>query len=243
VTWLRGYRLFTTWQLEAVLVVMIILIPVQFLVSGLLAVGLGFVVPEIDPETALYLSTGAPTVAILIVGMVVLPNTLSQEKETGAADFYRTLPIPSAVRLASQLTPQLVVAIPGAVLALLVASAYFDFALDPSPLVVVALVAVALTGAAIGILAATVSPGPLVTNMITNVLVFFVMLFSPINFPLERLPDWLQSVHGVLPLKSMAELVRSTLIGAPTAAGDWLFVLGWALGGFVLSASLAARRG
>ena len=239
---LRSYRLLTTWQLEAVIVPMLILMPVQFLLSGLLAIGLGFIAPEIDATTARYLATGAPTVSILLVGMVVLPQQQSNEKANGADAFYRTLPAAAPVRLAAQLTPHLITALPGAVLALIVASWHFDFPLAPSPLALVALMTIALTGAAIGNVIAVVSPHPIVTTVITNIALFFVMLFSPINFPIERLPGWLQAVHEVLPIAPMAELARSTLVGSSTSATDWLQVVAWALGSFVASSTLSARR-
>jgi ABC-2 type transport system permease protein len=135
-----------------------------------------------------------------------------------------------------------VVALPGSLLALLVASWHFHFSLDPSPLALVALGLVALTGTAIGNVIAVVSPHPQVTNLFTNITVFFLFLFSPINFPIDRLPEWLQSLHSVLPVEPMAELVRSTLTGAPTAIGDWVYVSVWAVGSFLLSATLGARR-
>jgi ABC-2 type transport system permease protein len=71
---------------------------------------------------------------------------------------------------------------------------------------------------------------------------FFVMLFSPINFPAERLPSWLQAVHNVLPIEAMAELVRSTLTGGRTTVGQWAHVLVWAVVSFTISAVLSSRR-
>ncbi len=239
---LRSYRLLSTFELDAIRAQLVFLLPIQFLLSAALAVGLGFLIPDIDAESARYLSTGAPTIALLTIGMVVLPSIISQQKVTGQDEFYRTLPIPAPITLAAQLTPSILTSLPGALLSLVVASRYFDFTLDPSPMAIVALVFVAMTGCAIGTAVAAVSPHPQVTMLLTNILVFFVMLFSPINFPVERLPDWLERLHAVLPIESMAELVRSTLTGVPTHAGDWLLVGTWAIGSFLLSAALMARR-
>jgi ABC-2 type transport system permease protein len=240
---LRAYRLLVTWQLEAVVIVMTVLMPIQFLLSGLLAVGLGYLAPEIDPATAIYLSTGAPTVSVLLVGMVVLPQQQSQDKTTGGHDFYRTLPVSPVVRLAAFLTPHLISSLPGALLSLLVASWYFDFSLQLGPELIVALMCVALCGAAIGNAVAIVSPHPIVTTVMTNILLFFVMLFSPINYPVERLPGWLESVHRVLPVESMAELVRASLTDATATGGEWLKVIAWSVGAFAVSAAFSARRG
>jgi ABC-2 type transport system permease protein len=239
---LRDYRLLATWEFEAILPQLTVIFPIQFLFPVLLSIGLGFFVPGLDGETARYLSTGAPTIAVLMIGLVVLPNQFAQRKQTGETEFYRTLPIAPPVALAASLTPPILVALPGSFLALLVAAWHFDFSLDPSPLALVAIALVTLTGAAIGNAIAAVSSHPQVTNLLTNVIVFFIFLFSPINFPIENLPGWLQSLHEVLPIEPMAELVRSTLTGASTAAGDWLYVAIWAVGSFLLSATVSSRR-
>ena len=239
---LQSYRLLATWQLEAVLGPILVMIPIQFMLSGALAIGLGYLVPELDATAAQYLSTGAPTIAVLTVGLVVLPQQLAQEKITGGAEFHRTVPAPAVVRMAAVLTPHIVTTLPGALLALFVAAAHFDFDISPSPLALVALAFVALGGAAIGIALAAVSPHPMLTSVLTNVFLFFVMLFSPVNFPIERLPDALQSVHEVLPVEPMAVLVRSTLTGVATETSDWVRVAVWSVTAFVISTALSARR-
>lgn len=239
---LADYRLMATMQLEGIRAQMIFIAPVQFLLTGSLAIGLGFLIPNIDPNVARYLSTGAPTVSVLLVGLVVLPQELARLHESGADDFLRSLPVRPGVRLLAALTPHLVLSLPGASLSLAVASWYFDFTLHPNPLALVALAFVALTGAAIGNAVAAVIRQPLATSVVSNVLMFFVMLFSPINFPAERLPGWLQALHHVLPLEAMADLVRRTLSGMTTDAADWLHVAAWALASFAISARSAARR-
>lgn len=241
-TALRDYGRLTRWEWESILPQLVVIGPIQFLFPVLLAIGLGFLVPGLDAESARYLSTGAPTIALLMLGLVVLPNTVSQREQTGQDEFYRTLPIAPTVVLAASLTPPVLVALPGSLLALVVAAWHFHFSLDPSVLALVALGFVSLTGAAIGNAIASVSPGPQVTNLLTNVIVFFIFLFSPINFPIDRLPDWLQSLHVFLPIEPMAELVRSSLTGEATRLGDWMFVGAWAIGSFALSAALAVRR-
>ena len=40
-------------------------------------------------------------------------------------------------------------------------------------------------------------------------------MFSPINFPADRLPEWLRAIHRVLPFESMARVVRDTLTTPP----------------------------
>jgi ABC-2 type transport system permease protein len=241
-TVVRDYRILATWELEAIKPQMSFLIPVQFLLSASLAIGLGFLIPDIDPISAQYLSTGAPTIALLTIGMLVIPQTLSTRKQTGQEDFYKALPIASTVSLAATVTVPVLTSLPGSLLSLVVSAWYFGFTLDPSPLALVAMAFVALVGTSVGAAIGSLSVHPMVTNLITNVLLFFVMLFSPINFPAERLPEWLQTIHQILPIEAMANLVRSTLTGAPTQGSDWLLAGVWAIGGFAISAAIATRR-
>ncbi len=239
---LRGYRLLLIWHVETVLFPLTLMIPTQVCLSAFLAIGLGFIAPSIDHTTAAYLSTGSPMIAVLVVGMVVLPQQLSQDEATGAAEYYSTLPVPSPARLAAQLTPQLLTTLPGAAVTLLVAADYYHFDLHPTPAIIPTFVAIALCGAALGNAIATVSPHPIVTSVLTNVALFFVMLFSPINFPAQRLPEWLQDLHRALPIESMANLARAGLLGGHAATRDWLVLGLWAAVAFVASASLSARR-
>jgi ABC-2 type transport system permease protein len=37
-----------------------------------------------------------------------------------------------------------------------------------------------------------------------NRTVFIVMMFSPVMYPVEQLPGWLQAVHQVFPIRYMA---------------------------------------
>ena len=50
--------------------------------------------------------------------------------------------------------------------------------------------------------------------MISQVLVVFVLMLSPLNFPVDRLPDWLPTTHPVLPVQAMGEIIRGTIAGA-----------------------------
>jgi len=41
--------------------------------------------------------------------------------------------------------------------------------------------------------------------------VIFILMFSPLNFPADRLPGWLAAIHNVLPIQAMGEVMRGTL--------------------------------
>lgn len=72
--------------------------------------------------------------------------------------------------------------LPGLVVALVVARWHYDLALSVSPLVVLAVLLVGLTATGIGYAIASFVP-PMITLLLTNLLLFGALMFSPVNFP------------------------------------------------------------
>jgi energy-coupling factor transporter ATP-binding protein EcfA2 len=83
-----------------------------------------------------------------------------------------------------------------------------------------------------------------IANLITQVLVVFVLMFSPLNFPPERLPDWLAAIHSVLPIQAMGEVIRGTVAGNsfPMAVGPFLLLGTWCAVAFGLTGLVLTRR-
>src|SRR5438105_6857005 len=85
--WLASYRLLLLWQARRFrpVVAMLVVIPV---VLGLgIVYGLSFLLPHIDARTALFPSTGAPTLALLIMALNVVPPEPAQAKLTGPYEY------------------------------------------------------------------------------------------------------------------------------------------------------------
>jgi ABC-2 type transport system permease protein len=85
---------------------------------------------------------------------------------------------------------------------------------------------------------------PIVVNLITNTLVFVVLLFSPIVFPASHLPPWLMEIHRFLPFYAMAQVVRAGLTDGIVVdvARSYVVLIIWTLIGWGLTASVIARR-
>jgi ABC-2 type transport system permease protein len=205
--------------------------------------GLAFLIPDVDAKSALYLSTGAPTLSMLILGLTVVPQEVSQAKLTGRLDWFATLPVPRLAPLASEITYWLLASLPGTVLALVVASYRFDFQLDVSLAVVPAIALVAATASAVGY-ALAVASKPQLTQQIASFVSIGILLFSPVNFPADQLPDALQAVHRVLPVEAMADVVRWSLTGqyVDSPATAFAVVSCWCVGALLLGARVATRR-
>lgn len=233
------------WQLAQVGPLLPLVVIVQALMAAGIVVGFGFIIPDIDGPTALHLATGAPTILLLTVGLVIVPQSVGQSRVNGTFAYLRTLPVPRPLLLVTQLAVWSLVALPSVVVAVLAGVWRFDLelALDVPVLVTTAgLVMVSAT--AVGYMIAVTLP-PMLAQLVSQALVFFVLLFSPITFPAARLPGWFQQVHDVLPVRPAADLLRAGLASGthPVDGGDLAVLLAWGVVGVGLSVRALVRRG
>ena len=238
----RQTLLLVQWQLRRQSQYLPLMVVVQVFMAVTTVVGYGLLVGDPDPATALFLATGAPTITLITVGIVMTPQMVSQARTEGSLDWMRTLPVPRTAFLVSDLLVWTLIALPGMALGILAGVLRFDIHLSIAPWFLSATVLVSLTSAAVGYGMATVLP-PQLANLLTQALVFIVLLFSPVSYPAERMPAWLQSAHEWLPIEPMAQLVRAGLAQDTfTMPGRSLVVLlVWGVGS-VAAASVALRR-
>ncbi|NLG20333.1 MAG: ABC transporter permease, partial [Actinomycetales bacterium] len=159
--------------------------------------------------------------------------------------YMRSMPVWRPLLLAADLTVWVIVALPSVAVAVLVAIWRYRITLSLDwPVLVAGTVLVTVTAAAVGYAIAVTLP-PLLAQLVTQVLVFFVLLFSPITFPLEQLPQWFQAVHDWLPARPGADLVRAGLASDTFAASgrDLLVLAAWCVAGLTVSLRALVRRG
>ena len=240
---LRSYRLLVVWQARRMRMFLPLGIVVQALFALGIVAGYPLLFPALDRTTILYLATGAPVIALKTMGLVAVPQMVSAAKTEGTLSYMRSLPIPRIVYLLADMTVWLAVVIPGVVFAVVIASIRFGLDLQISPLVVPAVMLVALTATSIGYALASLVP-PMVANMASQVLVVFILMFSPLNFPADRLPGWLATVHSVLPIQAMGEVMRGTLDtnSFPLTAGAFLLLGAWCAASFAATGVVLTRR-
>lgn len=207
---IRAFRLLLRWQYFQMRRELPMLIGIQVVLALGIVYGLAFLIPNIDQRAAAFLATGAPTITLLIIGLS--PQEVSRDKVSGRHEYIRALPVPRLALPAARLVFWLLVQIPGTALAIVVAATRFDFALHVSLAIVPAVVLVALSSTAVGHGLGEVMR-PEAAFQAGSFLSVMVLLFSPVNFPVERLPGWLEAVHLVLPIKYMADLIRWSLTG------------------------------
>ena len=238
-----SYGLLLRWHVLRARTFLPLLVVIQVLLAVGVVYGLSLLVPHIDADTALYLATGAPTLTLILLGLTVVPQEVSQGRVSGRHDYLVSLPVPRLAPMAAEITFWLAVQIPGTVIALIVAALRFDIGLHVTWTVAPAIALVALTGASVGY-ALALTLRPQVTNHITSFMSVAILLFSPINFPAARLPDALRAVHRVLPVQYMADVIRGSLTGQYTDAAGLAFavVAGWCVAGLAVSYRAATRQ-
>jgi ABC-2 type transport system permease protein len=242
--WLRSYLLMLRFDWGRSRQYAPLMIIVQLLMGAGMAVMYGFFYPEISETTALYITTGVPTLALVPLGLLMVPGAVGDMRMEGTFDVVWSLPTPRSAQAGATFTLFTLLALPGTVLALVVAAWRYDVSLDLSPVLVPAVLLSAVMAVVVGFGMALAIENPMVTNLITNALMFVVLLFSPIVYPASNLPDWLAAAHQVLPFESMATAIRAGLTdGLVTGTGTAFVVLGlWTSFGCALTAWVVGRR-
>ena len=135
--------------------------------------------------------------------------------------------------------------LPGVAMSLVVAAWRYDIDLAVSWSIVPAVLLAALMANSVGFGFAHAIAEPRITNLIVNMIIFFVLLFSPVAFPISNFPDWFASVHRVLPFFHMANVIRGGLTeGLVDGLAASYLILGiWMIGAWVLAAWVVGRRG
>jgi ABC-2 type transport system permease protein len=102
---------------------------------------------------------------------------------------------------------------------------------------------VALTATCVGYALASVLPYML-TVIITQAIVVFVFVFSPLTFLPDKLPAWLETIHRLLPIQAMGEVTRGTIAPNvfPLPPGAFLTLAVWCVLGFLVTYGAMTRR-
>jgi len=240
---LRSYALMLKWQALSSQTVLPLTLIVQLMIAAGFIIGIGFFYPEMTSETAKYLTTGAPTITLLMIGLVLVPQMVAISRSAGTFEYMWSLPVPRLVYVAADATVWVLVSLPGVILSLILGAVYFDFSLELSWLAIPAVLLISLTGVFIGYSIAHSVPKPELATLATQVIVFLIMLFSPVMYPASQLPGWMEAIHKFFPVMYMADLSRGTLTDLNVDLGRAFAVVGaWCVLGLILTALLVRRR-
>lgn len=240
---LRSYRLLVTWQAMRKKAYLPLMMAVQTLFTLGIVLGYPLLFPTLDKLSIYLIATGAPAISMVSVGLVALPQTVGEAKTEGSLAYMRSLPVPRLAYLLADLTVWLAIVIPGVVLGVMVGAWRFGLDLQVSPMIVPAMLMVALTATCVGYAIASVLPYML-TVIVTQALVVVIFMFSPLTFLPDKLPGWLEAIHRLLPVQAMGEVTRGTIASNvfTVPSGAWITLAAWCMLGFAVTYAAMTRR-
>lgn len=242
--WVQSYLMMTRWELGSLRILMPLIVAMQVVIGGGFALGIGLFFDQIPERNAVFLSTGVAVVTLITVGLVLGPQLIGSRKTADTYDFMWSLPVPRTTQTAAWTTVNSVIAVPGMLAALVIANWRYDLALRISPSIIPAVLLTIVTATMVGYAFAHAIRKPMVTQLITQLLIFFILGFAPINFPPENLPGWLASLNEWLPFHHMAVVMRAGLTeGLVSDVGRSYGVLGaYTLASAAVAAWVIGRR-
>jgi len=242
---LRQYTLLVNIQIRSMRAAFWFIMVIQISFAAGLVLGLGYLIPDISKETATYLTVGAATQQFVTVGLVMLPQFITEAKTLGRLEYFLTMPISREAYLMAQLSVVAMLALPGVILTLALGSVRYGIGLSVDPIVVLVALLAMLSLAGVGVALGMACPLPEVTNSITNLIIFYVLFFAPVLVPSSQLPWVLQKTALVMPPTYAADAMRATLTHLPdTHLGSSLLVMaGFAIASSALSAVMIRRQG
>ncbi|MFC9854727.1 ATP-binding cassette domain-containing protein [Streptomyces prasinus] len=189
-------------------------------------------------ESMLYIVSGAAVFALATEGIATLAQRIGHLKSQGQMLYYASLPISKASFVAALVCARLVLVAPGLLTPVLAAKYLFgaDVVLSPVLLLVLPLSALAL--AALGMTIGSLIDDVELTVVVTNLLVFVLLLASPVLMPPEALPAPLRLAGFLLPPTYAADGLRLSLAGdlGPALLLDLLVLTAMAAAGLAAAA-------
>jgi ABC-2 type transport system permease protein len=243
--WVRSYRTLIRWHLAGLRMWLALLATIQVLAGAGFILGIGLFFRHIPATAALFVCTGVPVINLVMVGLVLGPQLVAEQKLKGSYEFIRSLPVPKTAAAAAWYTVCLLAGLPAVAVSLLLAEARYGIAFTVTPDIVPAVALTAFTGTMLGYALGHAIPNPMTTRLITQVLIFAIFGYVPILYPAAQLPGWLVAVNYWLPFGHMAVIVRAGLTtGLVTGvAAAYAIVAAWGALGVALSAWALGRRG
>lgn len=180
---------------------------------------------------------GSAVLAIAMTAVVMLAQRVAALKESGAFDYFSTLPVPRAMVVASILASFAFFALPGTILVVWLGSLMFSLSVTALWAVLPVWLFGSLALAGIGVGVGFAAPDEQLAGMFSN-LVMMAVLFLGI-LPPEQIPGWLDPLRLVLPSTYAIDALRPGSEGEVAAR---LLVNLSVLGGFA-AVSFAAISG
>jgi ABC-2 type transport system permease protein len=187
--------------------------------AGVLPVTMVFGFPRMGTSIAsmdslIYIISGATIFAAANDGLYTLAVRLGQMKKDGVLLYYMSLPISPIAFICAQMLSRLLITLPGMVITILAGVLLYDVPLSFSPWIFVLLLLCGLAFSAVGMTLGLYIENLELLQVITNLLLFMVILVTPVFTTIEALPMFLRPVAYVMPTTYAAAALRAALTGS-----------------------------
>lgn len=187
-----------------------VFIVVQILLSLAIIYGFSFVTNAVDDMSKSFLCTGAITINIIAVTCVLAPQIVSESKQNGIFDYQKTLPISRVGILISDLLVWGIISLPGVFVSMIIGSMSFDMNIQFGIIGGVSLFFVITSLILFGFSIAYLLP-PNMMALVTQLIMIGGLLFSPIIYSADRLPNWMTNIYNYLPFVPVSNIIRFSL--------------------------------
>jgi ABC-2 type transport system permease protein len=164
-------------------------------------------------EYGVQIVAGSVVLAIAMTAVVMLAQRMASLRESGALDFYDTLPVSRGAVVTSVLLSFAVFSLPGTIIVTTLGARMFDLSLGAlwATVPVWAIGSFALAG--FGVLIGFAAPDEQLAGMYSN-LAMMAILFLGI-LPNDTLPAWARPIRVVLPSTYAVDALKPGLLGRP----------------------------
>ena len=203
--------------------------------------GMGLFITQMDEVSQIYLASGAITLGMIAVGCVLAPQIVSESKQNGIYEYQRTLPVSRNAILLSDIIIWGVAALPGIAVGCIVSALRFDISININILNILLIIFALFTMICIGFCIAYWLP-PNVMALATQVIMIGGLLFSPITYPADRLPEWTRYIYQNLPFVPISNMIRMYLFHADATVNIAVIAF-WASASYILAlCALSIRK-
>jgi ABC-2 type transport system permease protein len=195
-------------------------------------------------QSAIYMVPGVAAMLLLLVTTVGTAMGIARERELGTLEQVMVTPLRPSELILGKVIPFALVGLLDVVVALVVASWMFDVPIRGSLLVVFAgTVLYLLSTVGLGLFISTISGSQQQAFMAGFFVMMPAILLSGFMTPVENMPDWLQPIAWINPVRYYVEVLRGALLKAADFRdlGPQLGALA-AFGTTILAASIVRFR-
>jgi ABC-2 type transport system permease protein len=192
-------------------------------------------------DTATYYVPAIIALALINATFVNLTIWLTIQRERGQLKRIRATPVSASVVIAGRTLTAVAIAAVMVVAVLLFGFALYGVNLPGSTLpgVVISVLVGTLSLAALGFAAASLVPSENAAPPIANVIVLPLEFISGIFVPADNIPDWMNTVAGVFPVKPLFDSLLAAFgpaaSGIGVSWGDLAVVAAWGVAGVIVA--------